>query len=442
MPGDSRRTSRQGGVWLVNHYADAPDRPSGTRHYDLARQMLRRGHPVTVFASGFSHVTQREERLGNGQLYRSQWFDGVRFVWLRTIPYRGNTWRRQANMLSFLVVFLIVQTRFSAPEAVVGSTVHPFAALGAWLVARARGGRFLFEIRDLWPQTLVDLGAMRQGSVGERLLRALEALLVRRATTVIALLPGVRDYLRDQGLPADHVVYLPNGVDLAIFDELAQADDEGAPAAVGSGLATIRELRSQGRLVVGYVGSFGRVNDVGVIIEAAALAEVRAPGRVAVVLIGDGPERSDLERRAADVASVAICPAVAKRFVPRVLVELDAAVVHATATPVYRYGMSFNKLFEYMAAGRPVIFACASAYDPVAAEGAGLTVAPDDPEALAAALLGLVDIGPVARSRMGASGRRHVEREHSIERLGRTFERIVSGDGDLAPLEPADSIGT
>src|SRR3954447_4764908 len=142
-------TSAGCSVWIVNHYADAPDRPSGTRHFDLARQLTARGRVVTIFASGFSHVTQREERLSKGRLFRRQTIGGVEFVWLRTLPYQGNTWRRQLNMLSFVLVFLLVQSRFPPPTAIIGSTVHPFAALAAWVVARARRTRFLFEIRDL-----------------------------------------------------------------------------------------------------------------------------------------------------------------------------------------------------------------------------------------------------------------------------------------------------
>ena len=219
---ESGATSPSGSrVLIVNHYADAPDRPTGTRHFELARQLVARGNTVTIFAAGFSHITGRDERLGRWRLFRTAWFDGVRFVWVRTLPYRGNTWRRKVNMLSFLAAFLVVQTRFTAPDAIIGSSVHPFAALWAWQVARVRDARFLFEIRDLWPQTLVDLGAMRDGSPVERLLRTIEAFLVRRASFVITLLPGMSDYLRERGLPADHVVYIPNGVDIRSFDAAA-----------------------------------------------------------------------------------------------------------------------------------------------------------------------------------------------------------------------------
>ena len=106
---------------------------------------------------------------------------------------------------------------------------------------------------------------------------------------------------------------------------------------------------------------------------------------------------------------------------------LDATVVHTTYTPVYKYGISFNKLFEYMAAARPVVFACDSAYDPVAATGSGITVRPDDPERLADAFLELASATPDARAAMGSAGREYVTREHNVARLGETLHLVVEG---------------
>ena len=411
-------------VWIVNHYASSPDRAAGRRHYDLARQLTARGCAVTVFAAGFSHAEGREARLGAGRLYRRQRFGGVEFVWLRTVPYRGNSLRRRLNMISFLVVFIAVQARFRSPDVIIGSTVHPFAAFGAWIASRARRSRFVFEIRDLWPQTLVDLGALRIGSPGERLLRSLEALLVRRASVVLTLLPGMRNYLQAHDLPTHHVVYLPNGVDLRSFDD---AGGQGAepPEAVSRCLAAIARLREDGRFVFGYVGSFGRVNRADVIVRAAELAIGQEPGRIGVILVGDGPERAELERLAARSPGILVGPPIPTQWVPVVLRSLDATVVHATSTPVYRYGISFNKLFEYMAAARPIVFACSSAYDPVAANEAGLSVPPDDPQGLARALLAVAGTPPDRLEAMGAAGRTYVEREHNIERLAATLAAVV-----------------
>ncbi len=418
------RRADRANVWIVNHHASHPTQPAGSRHFDLARELLKRGHRVTILAAGRSHLTGRDD-VGGRLLYRTEQIDGVQFAWLRTVSYAGNGLRRVMNMLSFAALFLMVQVRFRRPDVVIGSTVHPFAAFAAWLVARLRGARYVFEIRDLWPQTLVDLGAMRVGSPGERLLRALEAFLVRRATVVITLLPGIRDYLASRGLPIDRVVYIPNGVDLTAFDAFDVSTPSDVSAALSSCLSAVDRLRGDGRFVLGYTGAFGRVNRIDVIARAAAIAEERVPGRIGVVLVGDGPERRPLEREFAGLATVAFCTAVAKREIPAILRALDATIVHTTATPVYRYGISFNKLFDYMAAAKPVVFATESAYDPVAATGAGLSVRPDDPDALADAFIDLADRSEDDRVAMGQAGRAYVQSEHNIAILGETLAEVV-----------------
>jgi glycosyltransferase involved in cell wall biosynthesis len=190
----------------------------------------------------------------------------------------------------------------------------------------------------------------------------------------------------------------------------------------------ISRMRESGRFVLGYIGTFGRVNGVDVLVRAAEIAEERAPGRVGLLLVGDGPDRESVERLARSVPAVTVRAAVAKQHVPEILRALDATVVHATATPVYRYGISFNKLFEYMAAGRPVVFACESTYDPVAEAGAGVTVPPNDPERIAAALLEMAATTPETRTAMGEAGRAFVTRNHDLAYLGLAFAAVVEGD--------------
>jgi glycosyltransferase involved in cell wall biosynthesis len=412
-------------VWIVNQYAAGPDEPAGTRHYELARQLIARGHRVTIFAASFHHGLGRDRVAWGRGFMRRETINGVRFVWLRTIPYEGNTIRRQLNMLSFMPSFLLAQARLARPDIVIGSTVHPFAALAAWASARLRRARFAFEIRDLWPQTLVDLGALRRGALLERVLRWIEALLVRHADAVISLLPGIRDYLRGEGLPDGHVVYLPNGAAVDNFLPGATLPEPTSDAA--DVIAAVGRMRADGRFVLGYLGTFGRVNRVDLLVEAAARAEARAPGRIGLVVVGDGPERPELEAAAAGRPGIAVMPAIPKVQVPRVLRAFDALVVHTTYTPVYRYGISFNKLFEYMAAAKPVVFACTTAYDPVESVAAGITITPDDATALADAYLRLADEPAEALAAMGAAGLDYVRREHDFDRLGDTLNAVVEG---------------
>lgn len=423
-------------VWIFNHYASPPDRSTGSRHYSFAREIIQRGGEVAIFAAGFGHVSGREERLTDRELVRDQVFDEVRFVWLRTFPYRGNGWRRMANMASYAMVVLVAQARRPAPSVILGSTVHPFAALAGWMIAKLRGARFIYEVRDLWPQTLVDIGAMGARSPGARMLYAIEAFLVRRAETVVTVLPGMSLYLDEHGLPKNQLLYLPNGVDLAADPpprEHGSATLGGPDDALAPILADLDRRRSLGEVVFAWVGSHGLVNRLDIVLKAFHIASQASTSPMALLFVGDGPEKASLQGLATGLGltNVVFLDPVRKDRVPDLLTHVDVGVAHYTATPVYRYGVSFNKIFDYMAASLPIAFACDTFADPVAAAGAGMTVKPDDPQALADAMSELAASPAADRQRMGDAGRRYVEREHDLARISSSF-------ADLARCRPRD----
>ncbi len=284
------------------------------------------------------------------------------FVWLRTTPYSGNTIFRMLNMLSYAVMVTVGGVGRPRPDVVLGSTVHPFAALAGWWLARRHRARFVYEVRDLWPQTLVDLGAIRPGSPLAKLLWAIESFLVRHSDMVVTLLPGVSAYLDGRGLPTDHVHYIPNGIDLGL-DPDASGTDGGAPSPE---IQLVEREQRNGRVVLAYVGAHGRVNALQVVLQAFALAQERSTVPIALLMVGSGPEKPRLQAHAQELGLDHLhwLDPIPKSRVPGLLTAVDAGVVHATSTPVYRYGISFNKLFDYMGARLPVIFGCSSINDP------------------------------------------------------------------------------
>jgi glycosyltransferase involved in cell wall biosynthesis len=427
---------RQCRVWIFNHYASPPDRSTGLRHFSFAREIVQRGGDVEIFAAGFGHDSGREERLSDRELARDQLFDGVRFVWLRTFPYRGNGWRRAVNMASYVMVVLVAQAGRPAPTVILGSTVHPFAALAGWMIAKLRGARFIYEVRDLWPQTLIDIGAMQARSPGARMLYAIESFLVRRAETVITVLPGMSLYLEQRGLPSSHLRYLPNGVDLA-DDQLGIEKVSATTGAFDDPLAPIfadlDRRHARGEVIFAWVGSHGLVNRLDIVLEAFHIASHTATSSLALLFVGDGPEKPSLRRLATDLGltNVVFLDPIPKDRVPDLLTRVDVGVAHYTTTPVYRYGVSFNKIFDYMASCLPIAFACETFADPVAAAGAGVTVKPDDPQSLADAMCALAAAPAAERRRMGEAGRRYVERDHDLARISASF-------ADLATCRPRD----
>ncbi|MDQ0989422.1 glycosyltransferase family 4 protein [Streptomyces sp. V3I7] len=419
-------------IWIFNHYAAPPDCAAGTRHYELGRVLAAKGHDVTIFASSFSHFSGREERLAPGEKVATRTIDGVRFVWVRTPPYTGNGYRRVLNMAHYAARVLSAQRGLNRPDVIVGSSVHLAAVLAAWLAARVRRARFVFEVRDLWPQTLIDMGALRANGLPARLLRLVESFCCRRASAVICLLPGAADYLRARGLPADKIHYVPNGI--ADFPRPMEPGEPADPNVADPGdraadlIERIRRFRKDGCLTAGYIGSHGPANGVATIVAAAA--ELRAPGhpRVAVVMVGDGQEKAACQRLAHQhgLDNVLFWPPVPKQAVPAVLAELDVTLFCLRDVAVFKYGLSSNKLFDYLASGKPVLFASNAPGGPVRESGGGVCVPAESPADMAGALAGLASMSETERERMGERGRRWVYRHHGMTALAGAFLAAVS----------------
>ena len=211
-------------VWILNHYAQEPGGPGGTRHYSLAKYMPQYGWRGFVIAASVELNTGRQ-RLARRVATKMCNYDGVDFLWIRTPVYHGNDHGRIVNMLSYSIRVLIPKTTRSLPrpDVVVGSSVHPFAAWSGALLAKRFGVPFVFEVRDLWPQTLVDMGRLKAWGFQTKTLQILEKWLYRKADRIVVLLPLAKDYIAGLGIPEEKIVYIPNGVELAGYPKPAPA---------------------------------------------------------------------------------------------------------------------------------------------------------------------------------------------------------------------------
>lgn len=409
-------------IWILNHYASPPDQPGGTRHYDFGRVLAAEGHEVTIFASSFSHFSLQEERLAADERTRVEWVDDVRFVWIRTTPYTGNDRRRVSNMLSYGIGVMLAQRPLSGPDVVVGSSVHLGAVAAAWLISRIRRVPFVFEVRDLWPQTLIDLGALSEHSIAAAVLRAAEGFLYRRAQMVISLLPDAVEHIAGRGIASEKISYIPNG----IAEDCSR--DQPASSHATELVQRIVEWRRSDRLVAGYVGSYARASGISTLVAAACELQDRGERGIALVFVGEGPERAACEQLAREnhLANVLFWSPVPKQSVPAVLGVLDVTLFSLRDVPVFKFGLSSNKLFDYLASGRPVVAACAVPGNPVSASGGGICVPPESPKAVADALIEFAALGDAGRRALGDRGRRWVHEHHGVTILARRFLQALS----------------
>ncbi len=409
---------------MLNHYATPPDTPGGTRHYDFARELVKYGHPVTIFAAGFSHRTKKEERLEGKQNYRRENIDGVEFIWIKTSPYyKGNDWRRVVNMLSYSFRVIPLGARLKeSPDVILASSPHPFTGLAGYVLAKIKRARFIFEVRDLWPQTFVEIGGYSDKSLVVKLLRALEKLLYRRANRIVVLAPKASDYITRLGIPSSKIVYIPNGVNPELFSSpSAKLPDELEEIISG--------LKSKGKLLVGYTGAHGIANALDTIIEAAKLLQDEGGvDKIHFLLVGDGLEKERLVGKAErwGLNNVGFYQSIPKYAMPTLLRAIDIAVISGKKSDLYKYGTSLNKLFDYMICAKPVLWGTNSVNNPVAEANCGMTVSPEDAEEMAKAIMELCDLSDKERGDMSMRGYEYVMKYHSVPVLaGRLLEAIA-----------------
>ena len=401
-------------VWILNHYADSPDRQA-TGHYDLGKQLVAKGHKVTIFASGFSHYKLCEDRLQSGEKFVVENQGGVNFIWLKTFPYRGNHWRRIVNMVSYAWRALLVGRKLpEKPDVIIGTCPHTFGATAAYALARLERARFFYEVRDLWPQTLVDVGALSENSPITWSLRKLEKFLFERSERILTVLPCIDAYVSSLGISESKVAVIPNGADFTRYDQMRAYDG-----------------KISGPFKVMYLGGLAKYHGVQVILHAAKSLEKMHCNEVEFVIVGDGPERRPLieSAEALGLRNVEFRPSVPKDQVGNVMGEADAFIMHIRDMPVLRYGISSNKLCDYLSSGRPVVFAVNSPNNPVQGAGAGLSIRPEDPAALAQAVLDLMALSPEQRILMGRNGVEYAKVHYDVRILAQRLEDVLLGGG-------------
>lgn len=405
-------------IWILNHYAIPPNMPGGTRHYDLSQELIKKNFEVTIFSSGFSHGKKNYFKLFKGKPYIVENYGKLKFVWLKTTSYKKNNYKRIINMISYLTKILKVAHNFSKPDVIIGSSVHPFAVIAAWLLSKRYKAKFIFEVRDLWPQTPIDMGVIKPNGIIAKLMYAWEKFMYRRAEKIVVLLPNAKKYIEGKGISTEKVVWIPNGVNLEQFNNPIQLDPD-------SDLVQLLR-KSKNKFKVIYTGAHGPANGLNVVIEAASIFQ-KNHNEVQFFLIGNGVEKEKLQcdSEKYKLKNIHFFSSIPKEQIPDLLRYADLLLHCFAPVDVFKYGISPNKIFDYLASEKPVIMSVKTSNNIVQEAGAGITVEPGKAEALVQGIIKIQEMAPEERQKMGANSRAYVEKYHSTRVLADILEKIL-----------------
>ncbi|MEU5784478.1 glycosyltransferase family 4 protein [Micromonospora lupini] len=387
-------------VLVLNHFAVPPGHPGGTRHVELFSRLP--GWTHVIVASRRNMITGRPQLPEPG------------FHPVAVTPYRGNGLGRVLNWASYGLTATVAGLRQPRPDVVYASSPHLLAGLSGCVVAALRRTPFVLEVRDLWPRVLVEMGTLSETSTAYRALERLERFLYRRADRVVILAAGVRPAIESKGVAPERIVFIPNAADPEDFVPSGDRDE-------------LRRRYGFTRRTAVYAGAHGPANGLDLLLTAA-----RAVPEIDVVLVGSGVEKARLRAAARDIPTVRFLDPVPKTEIPDLLHAADVGVHVLADVELFRAGVSPNKVFDYMAAGLPIVTNSPGIVgDLVLGADAGSVTPPGH---LAHGLAQMVQASPDELAKMGAAGRRWIRDNQSRTAmsgaLGRLLATLVEGPDD------------
>lgn len=365
----------------MNHYATNTFFDHGGRHYYFTKYLMREGYDVTVFCASTVHNSDKNIEVPTGK-YTVDFVDRIPYVFVKTPSYTGNGKKRIQNMFSFYRNLFPVTKSYGKetgwPDVILASSVHPLTLVAGIKIAKRLGIPCICEIRDLWPETLVAYGMVSRTNLLIKLLYRLEKWIYEKSNAIIFTMEGGYDYICERKwnkkIGKSKVHHINNGIDLNVFHQNRK-----------NFKINDTDLENPDIYKVVYTGSIRKVNNLGLLLDVAKEIENH---KIKFLIWGDGDERPDLEKRVKDekIDNIIFKDKVDKKYVPYIVSKADLNIMHSTLSPIFRFGISANKMFDYLAAGKPLVSDFPCKYNPSVKYRAGIDVQNPTPKNIANAI--------------------------------------------------------
>ena len=398
-------------IWIINHYAGNMLFDKGGRHYWFAKFLEREGYNPTIFASNTIHGI-KEKWIETDSLWVEKKAEEIDtpFVFVKSSLYDENGKERIKNMFDFFKNVKKVAkeygTKNGKPDIILASSVHPLTMLAGIQLAKRYGVKCICEVRDLWPEAIVAYSKrITRNSLPARIMYAGEKWIYKKSAAVIFTQEGGPDYVcehrwdKSHGGPIDRdkLYHINNGVDIEAFDENLKnypfSDDD---------------LDNPNLFKVVYCGAIRRINNLGLILDAAK--EI-TNHRIKFIIFGAGDELDILKKRVADekITNVVFKGLVNKQYIPSIDSKADLNMVHWEMNPLLRVGESYNKAFEYFAAGKPVFYTVRPGYSIVEKYHCGRLTKGFEPRDIADGIQKMAEMSDEEKKQMAINARKTAE---------------------------------
>jgi glycosyltransferase involved in cell wall biosynthesis len=393
-------------IWVINQFAGNPESGWGERHYYFSKNWIEKGYQVTIISGSFNHVFHKLPNATNQ--FTIENYEGTPFCWVKVPHYDPKSIKRFWSFLVFAIKVLFLPIKkIEKPDIIIVSSMPIFPILSGYLLKKwYKSKALLFEIRDIWPLTLVLLGDVSPKHVAVRFIAWFEKFGYKNADYIVSLLPNAAEHFEEIAGCGKKFVYIPNGLD----------DD----AIKHEALPIEMEIKMpKDKFVIGYTGTIGLANALEFFVDAAGL--LKDDKRFHFVIIGEGYLKKELVKKSKTFGNITFFNKIRKNQVSAAIKLFDVCFVGRNDSPLFKHGVSANKYFDYMLAGKPILDSNNLIKDPVELSNCGIIVKPDSAEGIKNGILELFSKDKKELYKMGQKGRDYVKVNHNITHLSNQY---------------------
>jgi glycosyltransferase involved in cell wall biosynthesis len=405
-------------IILINHYAGSDKLGMEYRPYYFAKEWIKQGHKITIIAASFSHIRSINPDIKSKYMWEE--IEGIEYLWIRTPNYHSNSPKRFFNMLIFIfrlyriIATLILRMKY---DVVIASSTYPLDIFPAKRIAKKSNAQLIFEVHDLWPLSPMVLGGYSKWHPFIMLMQIAENFAYLKSDKVISMLPKTKDHMIMHGLKEEKWFFIPNGINIGEWDNFEAISDN-----IKIILLSIREKYKR---IIAYTGTYGLANSLDSYLDAAKILK---DDPIAFVLFGKGPLKQHLETRIKNelITNAFVFDSIPKRSIPHLLSFFDILYIGwRDQYQLYKFGISPNKIMDYMMSAKPIIHAVNAGNDMVADGNCGISIEPENPSALALAVKTLCELDNETLAEYGRNGRNYVLANHVNSKLANKFIEVI-----------------
>lgn len=404
---------KQKSIWLINHYVSSQE----SRHFQFAKKLYERGYSVRIFSCGVNHKTKKNVFSRNDKgIFKDTVEDVIAHTYIKASEYSGNGIKRIKNMWNFAKNLNKIWGRYQQPDVIYISTPDLLTAWQGQKIAIKHNIPHVIEVRDLWPLSIVEYNNISEKNPVIAALYMLEKHIYKKADALVFTMPGGGDYIKDKGwekqVSLDKVFNINNGIDVEEQQRQAKENAFFDP-----------DLDDDSFKVI-YCGSIRKVNNVGKLVEAAEL--LKEDKDVKFLIYGDGTQKAELETYCMenDISNVMFKGYVDKKYIPYICSKAGVNIISVKQTGVSKYGVSWNKLFDYMNAGKPIISTVKVNYDLIEANECGISCEDQDAKTIADAIVEVKRLAKGEYDKM-CNNAKNAAKRFDFKVLTDKFEQVI-----------------